>query len=562
MGERKYTFAISLSVLNHLGRHLYRSFATVLGEAISNSWDADAESIWIFVNKEKNTLLIKDDGDGMTSEDFSDKFLKIGYTKRKERDTSTRGRPFIGRKGIGKLALLSCASKIHIISKIKDGEYVGGVIDNSGLDTAIKDDLKPDNYELDPFDLKVFGDHLKRHKKGTLIYFEDLKEGIWNTVDYLRKIIALHFRFSLLDDSFNIFLNEKGITLDNLKDLAESTQFLWNINNFDDPYIDKKLTKLLEPQIPLKLKGTANGFIASVKFPKQLKIAGADEKVTVDLFVNGRLRERDILKYIPTDRLAADYFYGQIHFNELDGDETDRFTSSREGVVAGDPKFLELLEAIKEILPSILNGWDGLRVKHREEGDPENPQISKKKRSSRGLFNAVSQDYNPEDPDDGDGPSGSDKDEEEDKNKEPANQWVKDLIEDAEYNFTSYAECFISENLVRRHIQENNIEISKPAAAEAKVWMQREEEAKDRGNVSIDIRRDSSELKYLSMDYLANLVDKKDKIKEASLSRDAAEYKPERDAIMHTSLLTTEAKKKLTSVYENIKGRIKKLLSN
>ena len=27
-----FTFAISLSVLDHLGRHLYRSFGTVLGE--------------------------------------------------------------------------------------------------------------------------------------------------------------------------------------------------------------------------------------------------------------------------------------------------------------------------------------------------------------------------------------------------------------------------------------------------------------------------------------------------------------------------------------------------
>ena len=38
---KRFTFEISLSVLNHLGRSLYRSFATVMGEAISNAWDAD-----------------------------------------------------------------------------------------------------------------------------------------------------------------------------------------------------------------------------------------------------------------------------------------------------------------------------------------------------------------------------------------------------------------------------------------------------------------------------------------------------------------------------------------
>ncbi len=65
------------------------------------------------------------------------------------------------------------------------------------------------------------------------------------------------------------------------------------------------------------------------------------------------------------------------------------------------------------------------------------------------------------------------------------------------------------------------------------------------------------------MDGLANLVDKvRDPNKEAGLSRDASEYKPVRDALMHTALLTDEAKGKLTAVYENIKGRVKSLLCN
>ncbi len=63
--EDLFTFEISLSVLNHLGRNLYRSFMTVLGEAISNSWDADAENVWIYIDRDKNYLVVKDDGDGI-----------------------------------------------------------------------------------------------------------------------------------------------------------------------------------------------------------------------------------------------------------------------------------------------------------------------------------------------------------------------------------------------------------------------------------------------------------------------------------------------------------------
>ena len=62
------------------------------------------------------------------------------------------------------------------------------------------------------------------------------------------------------------------------------------------------------------------------------------------------------------------------------------------------------------------------------------------------------------------------------------------------------------------------------------------------------------------MNDLAYLVDKKDPVREACLARDANEYKPMRDAVAHTALLTDVAKLKLTSVYENIKGRVNKLL--
>ena len=137
---KEYNFNISLSILNHLGRNLYRSFMTVLGEAVSNSWDADAHNVFITIDRDEKVLVVRDDGNGMTEDDFQNKFLKIGYSKRKDGNSHTNsGRPYIGRKGIGKLALLSCAQTITILTKTEHSELVGGVIDNSGLDQAIKD---------------------------------------------------------------------------------------------------------------------------------------------------------------------------------------------------------------------------------------------------------------------------------------------------------------------------------------------------------------------------------------------------------------------------------------
>jgi hypothetical protein len=90
----------------------------------------------------------------------------------------------------------------------------------------------------------------------------------------------------------------------------------------------------------------------------------------------------------------------------------------------------------------------------------------------------------------------------------------------------------------------------------------KEKTNKERGNVSIPIRKTPVNTSYLAMDDLANLIDKRDPIKEACLARDANEYKPIRDAIAHTALLTDEAKTRLTTVYDNIKERIRTLLAN
>ena len=543
--QKKFSFEISLSVLNHLGRNLYRSFITVLGEAISNSWDADAKNIKIYIDKKRNNLVIKDDGIGMSKNDFQDKFLKIGYSKRKDGQTkSAKGRPYIGRKGIGKLALLSCADKITILSKTNDSSYVGGIIDNSGLDKAITDDLTPQQYLLGTLNLNNFSKYTKNHKQGTIIYFENIKDGIKNSLGYLKKTIALYFRFSLLDDSFNIFLDDKKITIQCLEELAGKTEFLWNINDHNDPYIKKMLNKVKERK-SLNVDGTIKGFVASVGLPRDLKVITTDERIGVDLFVNGRLREKDILKNIPTARVVESYLYGQIHFNEMD-DEVDRFTSNREGIVADDSKHKEFLDKFrKQVISVVLEDWDTWRRKHKKDGDKENQSISPKERKSEELYNVVSEEYTlPKDS----------------KNKKNVDGWVNDLGDDAKYNFASYAECFISENLIRKYIEENKITISKEAEEESKKWKEREDDSKGKGNISIEIRKIKKDIGYLSMDDLAALVDKKDPNKEACLLRDAKEYKPIRDALAHTALLTDVAKNKLTTIYENIKGRVRTLL--
>lgn len=543
-----FTFNISLSVLNHLGRNLYRNFITVIGEAVSNSWDADASNVWIEIDRSARLMFVFDDGVGMSDVDFQTKFLKIGYSKRKDGSLQTnKGRPYIGRKGIGKLALLSCAQKVHIATRSEGFEIVGGQIDNSGLDEAIRDDVNANEYTLSLPD-RMAEEKLSGIPSGTSLYFEGLNDGVINTIDYLRKIIALSFRFSLIDKSFSIHLNGKQVTVDALDDLANATQFVWQLNQPSDDYLSRKISPAINQNVRnYARKATElkiSGFIASTNKPSDLRIRGANEKVTIDLFVNGRLREKDILKHIPTARIVENYLYGQIHYNELDY-SVDAFTSSREGVINDDPLFKNFLKKFESIIREVIDEWDSLRREIGKDGDPDNAAITPKARKAQELFNVAAAEIVP------------------DKPSQKVESWVTALSKEAQFNIPSYTECFVAENMLREYFRDKNEALSGEAKRSADTWKGREQQFKAAANISYDVRQSNDDLHYLSMDDLSNLVDKPENpTKELGIARDAKTYKPMRDAVAHTALLTNTAKTQLSIVFENIKERLKQLLNS
>jgi hypothetical protein len=208
------------------------------------------------------------------------------------------------------------------------------------------------------------------------------------------------------------------------------------------------------------------------------------------------LRERDILKHIPTARVVESYLYGQIHFDDLD-DGVDRFSTAREGIVSEDPKFIKLLEKLKtELIGPILEDWDKWRRKHRLEGDSENESITKKQRKSEELFDAVTEVY--------DFPRG--------RNAKQSHKWSEELREDAVFNFSSYAVCFASENLLRKYIEENGIGLSKGAKNRSRNGNLLKAKKRERQH-KYRYQERRERLHYLTMNDLAYLADKRDPIK-------------------------------------------------
>lgn len=100
---------------------------------------------------------------------------------------------------------------------------------------------------------------------------------IVNSIDHVRKLVALYFRFSLLDDNFKITLNGEIIGFENLETPINDTEFIWSLNSCSDPLTQRILLKANRSiTIPTELE--LGGFIASVKKPKDLKVLSDNEK--------------------------------------------------------------------------------------------------------------------------------------------------------------------------------------------------------------------------------------------------------------------------------------------
>ena len=89
-----------------------------------------------------------------------------------------------------------------------------------------------------------------------------------------------------------------------------------------------------------------------------------------------------------------------------------------------------------------------------------------------------------------------------------------------------------------------------------------EDKRKDEANISFEIRRSKDDLDYLSMDALAITAEGGKATAGPSLWRDAIGYKPVRNTVGHTGLLTPLGKSYLSTTYENIKGRVRSLLKS
>jgi hypothetical protein len=125
MAER-FTSQITVdkNIVSLLSRFTYeRSFPYALREVVSNAYDADATSVRITIDAKKDEVLILDNGNGMTREEF-EFYLRIAGQRREKRETPKFGRKRIGQFGVGFLAILPFCETLRILSTTENSEEV------------------------------------------------------------------------------------------------------------------------------------------------------------------------------------------------------------------------------------------------------------------------------------------------------------------------------------------------------------------------------------------------------------------------------------------------------
>lgn len=105
-------------IIDSLGIQMYQSPVAAIAELIANAWDADAEKVNVTLPTSISgtaEFVVKDNGLGMTYEQCQDRYLKVGRNRRiADGDRTIRGRPCLGRKGIGKFAGFGIAQVVEV----------------------------------------------------------------------------------------------------------------------------------------------------------------------------------------------------------------------------------------------------------------------------------------------------------------------------------------------------------------------------------------------------------------------------------------------------------------
>lgn len=340
--EEKLSMSFDPNTIQHLGIKMYSNLPSAIAELVANSYDADAHSVEIDLidTKGNRSLVVKDDGHGMTFREVNDCFLRIGRNRRIENvSRSPEGRIATGKKGLGKLALFGIGNEIRIVTKKK------GLHEKVSFSMKWQDILACKDKPYEPSFNRE-----REEDAGDAGYTEitilELKRKTAFDPNGLAKSLAK--MFNLFDSTFKVCVCHNGqdkIDVNNdLKYKELTPQFTWK---YPDDFKDLASSYSHSKEI--------KGKIVSTEKPLRPNLRG------ITLFANGRLVNLPEFFGRPESSHFYSYTTGWLDIDFIDVDnnvgDDDLISTNRQSLDWEKDETILLREFLQKILAYVQRNW-------------------------------------------------------------------------------------------------------------------------------------------------------------------------------------------------------------
>lgn len=335
--------------IEHLGIKMYSQLPYALAELVANAYDASAEHVIInlYDGDTDKSIIIQDDGEGMSYEEVRDNFLVIGR-KRRDTDSSranSKGRPITGKKGLGKLALFGIGKTITIeTSRAGEESKTIFTMDWDSILGESSGTYYP-SYTL------IKKENIEEH--GTTITLRNLARK--TSFDINSTAFSLSRLFNCFDEkNFLVSINRNDgnpvILTKELQYEGINKEFDWDISAIVSEIGGEYL-----------YKNELRGKILSTKKPIEQNLRG------ITLYVNGRLANTAGFFGVPEAGHAFSYLSGWIEADFLDEFDKDMIATDRQSISWDLPEAEELKDYLYRIIRFIARDWSKKRKAAKSE---------------------------------------------------------------------------------------------------------------------------------------------------------------------------------------------------
>jgi|GEM_PF-262974 len=313
-----FKMKFDIGTIKHLGLQMYSTLPPVIGELVSNAWDADAPRVDITIPTapltDSSEIVVVDRGVGMSDQEVRDAYLIVGRDRRKEEGDklTAKGRKVQGRKGIGKFSAFGIAGEIEV-ETIKDGETSRFVMNYGELERNAA------RREISMPPLPPTG----RVKEGTRVTLRDINKYRNRPINIhaLRRGLARRFSIIGPEYGFEIYINNSKITpqerdLQRLLDVdAEGDRYLWEYKGVE-----------IEPGSGWKV----SGWVGALNRTNELE-DGIQRGIVI--FARGKMVQAPfVFEATVGQQYALSYLVGELHAEFVDEAE-DTIGTTRNSLV-------------------------------------------------------------------------------------------------------------------------------------------------------------------------------------------------------------------------------------